>query len=175
MGKQTMEQAKRAAVKDYLQQYHNAKEQKRRLERRHRALTRELEDPGPGSTYRTMPTAKDKKTDGAASVVYRVAEVEARIDRQRQEMTKAVLNIMDMADLLELHTTTRQVIELRHIDCRGWDEISREVHLSRSSVFSYYNTGLKIIAENKRAQKLIQKYSQEKNRRSNTENEKSKQ
>jgi len=158
MKEKTAEQAVVRAAKDYLQQYHIAKGQKRILERRHDELQRELAAPALGSTYRSMPTSKAKKTDGAVSVVYRIAEVEARIEEQRQEMAKAVLHVMDLVDLLPPHSMERQVVELRHIDCRGWDEIARVVHLSRSSVFLHYNTGLEIIARNKRAQGIIREY-----------------
>lgn len=162
MKEQTTEQAEREAVKEYLQQYHTAKAQRRILENRHRDLKRELEAPAIGSTYRTMPTSSAKKTDGAVSVVYRIAEVEDRIEQQRQAMAKAVLHVMDLIDLLPAHSVERQVVELRHIDCKDWERISREVHMSRSRLFDYYNAALEIIAENKRAQKLIQGFLQEK-------------
>ena len=75
----------REAVKEYLQQYHDAKVKKRILDERHRTLSDELRDPGVGSTYRTMPTAKRQAREGGAvSLVYRISEVEDRIDQQRE-------------------------------------------------------------------------------------------
>lgn len=164
MKEQTATQPGREAVKEYLQQYRVAKGQQRTLERRHRDLKRELEDPALGSTYRTMPTSRTPNPDKAVSVVYRIAEVEERIDEQRGTIAKAVLNIMDLIDLLPPHSMERQVVELRHIDCMEWDEIPDEVHMSRSRIFDYYNGALEIISENKRAQKLIQEYLRRKNK-----------
>ena len=88
----------REAVKEYLQQYHDAKVKKRILEERHRTLSAELRDPGVGSTYRTMPTAKRQAREGGAvSLVYRISEVEDRIDQQREAMAKAVAEGMESA------------------------------------------------------------------------------
>ena len=160
MKEQTDERADRDAVKKYLQQYHTAKNQKRILENRHRELGRELADPTLGSAFKSMPTSKTKKTEGAVSVIYRIAEVETRIEQQRQEVAKAVLHVMDLVDLLLPNSMERQVVELRYIDCKGWDKISGEVHMSRSSVFEHHNAALEKIAGNKRAQKLVAEYAE---------------
>ena len=116
----------REAVKGYLQQYHDAKTKKRILEERHRTLSADLRDPGVGSAYRTMPTGKKQAREGGAvSLVYRIAEVEDRIAKQRDAMAKAVLHVMDMIDLLPQNSTERTVVEMRHIDCKPWDQIAR--------------------------------------------------
>ena len=111
MSEQTTGGITREAVKEYLQQYHAAREAKRLLERRHDDLVRELKTPPMGSTYRTMPTSKPPaNTEGSVSVVFRLAEVEQRIDDQREAMGKAVLNVMDMIDLLPMGSTERTVV-----------------------------------------------------------------
>lgn len=111
----------REAVKEYLQQYHDAKTKKRILEERHRTLSADLRDPGVGSAYRTMPTGKKQAREGGAvSLVYRIAEVEDRIAKQRDAMAKAVLHVMDMIDLLPQNSTERTVVEMRHIDCKPY-------------------------------------------------------
>ena len=56
----------REAVKEYLQQYHDAKAKKQILEERHRTLSADLRDPGIGSAYRTMPTSKRQAREGGA-------------------------------------------------------------------------------------------------------------
>lgn len=161
MDKATERQTNRWAVKEYLQQYHGAKEQKRILERRHDALTRELTAPAPGSAYRTMPVARQATSEGAVSVVFRIAEVEERIDDQREAMGKAVLRVMDLIDLLPPHSMERTVVELRHIDCKKWERIAQEVHMSRSRIIDYYNAALDTIMGNERAKILVEKFTQE--------------
>ena len=54
--------ATREAVKEYLQQYHMARERRRILERRHDVLARELKAPAPGSAYMTMPASTLRQT-----------------------------------------------------------------------------------------------------------------
>ena len=49
-------------------------------------------------------------------------------------------------------------MEMRHIDCKKWERICKEVRMSRSRVNDYYNAGLEIIMANKRARKLVGKY-----------------
>ena len=161
MSEKTMDAACRDAVKEYLQQFHMARERKRILERRHDNLVRELKAPALGSAYRTMPTKRTQaNSDGAVSVVFRIAEVEDRIDEQREAMERTVLQVMDLIDLLPRNSMERTVVELRHIDCKKWERICQEVHMSRSRVNDYYNAALEIIMENKRARRLVDKFMQ---------------
>ncbi len=163
MNQQTTGGATREAVKEYLQQYHMARERRRMLERRHDVLARELRAPAPGSTYMTMPASHPAAdSEGAVSVVFRLAEVEDRIEAQRAAMGRAVTMVMDLIDLLPENSMERTVVvEMRHIDCKKWDRICKEVHMSRSRVNDYYNAALDTILSNKRAQKLVQDFEQD--------------
>lgn len=159
MSKQTTDQdMNREAVKRYLQQYHAAMKKKRILEERHRVLSSELRAPSTGSMFRLTPPKKPAKTDGSVSVVFRISEVEDRIEEQREEMAKAVLSVMDLIDVLPANSTERTVVEMRHIDCRPWDKIAETLYMSRSNVFNYYNAALDQILENKRNRKLLEEY-----------------
>lgn len=148
----------REALKRYLQQYHAAQQKRRILENRHRALSRELQAPAVGSRFRTMPASKPVKTDGAVSVVFRIAEVEERIEDQREEMAKAVLHVMDLIDLLPQNSMERTVVELRHIDCMAWEKIAETTYMSRSNVFNYYNAALDALMSYKRTEKLVSEF-----------------
>lgn len=96
------------------------------------------------------------------SLVYRIAEVEDRIDKQREAMAKAVLHVMDMIDLLPQNSMERTVVEMRHIDCKPWEKISQAVHMSRSRVFDYYNAALETLLGYKRTEKLLEDYAEDK-------------
>lgn len=163
--KTTDETLGRESVKEYLQQYHAAVGKKRILEERHRVLSSELRAPSTGSAFRLTPPTKPTKTDGSVSVVFRISEVEDRIEEQREEMAKAVLNVMDLIDVLPANSTERTVVEMRHIDCRGWDKIAEALYMSRSNVFNYYNAALDKILENKRNRKLLEEYMARKQQR----------
>ena len=145
----------REDVKQYLQQYHFSRRKKRILEERHRVLTAELNAPAPGSAFRTMPTSRRVDMDGPVSVVFRVSEVEDRIEEQRQEMGRAVLRIMDLIDLLPPNSMERTVVEMRHIDCKKWERIAQEVHMSRSRIIDYYNAALDTLLAYKRTEKVV--------------------
>ena len=167
MSKQTRgKNPEREAVKEYLQQYHDAKAKKQILEERHRTLSADLRDPGAGSAFKTMPTSKRQAREGGAvSLVYRIAEVEDRISQQRDAMAKAVLHVMDMIDLLPQNSMERTVVEMRHIDCKPWEKISQAVHMSRSRVFDYYNAALDTLLTYKRTEKLLEDYTEEREKR----------
>ena len=157
--------ATREAVKEYLQQYHMARERRRILERRHDVLARELKAPAPGSAYMTMPASRSAAdSEGAVSVVFRLSEVEERIEAQRIAMGRAVTMVMDLIDLLPENSMERTVVEMRHIDCKPWDQIAREIYMSRSAVFNYYNAALDRLLEFKRTRKLLDDF-QEENKR----------
>ena len=160
MSKQTRgKNPEREAVKGYLQKYHDAKAKKQILEERHRTLSADLRDPAVGSTFKTMPASKRQaRESGAVSLVYRIAEVEDRISQQRDAMAKAVLQVMDMIDILPPNSMERTVVEMRHIDCKPWEKIAQTVHMSRSRVFDYYNAALDTLLECARTRKLVGEY-----------------
>ena len=156
MGKKTTgTRPEREAVKRYLQQYHAAKQKKRILEERRRTLAADLRGPSTAPAYRAAPSARPAHPDGAGAVVFKIADVEERIEAQQMEMAKAVQNVMDLIDLLPMGSMERTVVEMRHIDSKTWEQIAREVYLSRSAVFNYYNTALDRLAKNEQSGKLL--------------------
>lgn len=156
MGRKTTgAKLEREAVKRYLQQYHAAKQKKRILEERRRTLSAELRGPSTAPAFRATPSAKPVQPDGAGALVFQIADVEERIEAQQAEMARAVQNVMDLIDLLPLGSMERTVVEMRHIDSKTWEQIAREVYLSRSAVFNYYNTALDRLARNEQSGKLL--------------------
>ena len=151
MGKKTTgTRPEREAVKRYLQQYHAAKQKRRILEERRRTLSADLRGPSTPA-YRAMPSSRPVHPDGAGAVVFQIAEVEERIEAQQAEMARAVQNVMDLIDLLPMGSMERTVVEMRHIDSKTWEQIAKEVYLSRSAVFNYYNTALDRLARNEQS------------------------
>ena len=93
----------------------------------------------------------NKVGPGAASFVYRMSEIETRIESQKSRVEKALLKVMDIMDFLEESSTERMVLELRFIDCKPWAAIERELNLSRSSLFSTRTKGWKNYCSIKRS------------------------
>ena len=155
MGKKTTgTRMEREAVKRYLQQYHAAKQKRRILEERRRTLSADLRGPSTPA-YSAMPSSRPVHPDGAGAVVFQIAEVEERIAAQQAEMAKAVQNVMDLIDLLPVGSTERTVVEMRHIDCKPWEQIAKAVYMSRSAIFNYYNAALDMRARNEQSGKLL--------------------
>ena len=155
MGKKTTgTRMEREAVKRYLQQYRAAKQKKRILEERRRTLSADLRGQSTPA-YSAMPSSRPVHPDGAGAVVFQIAEVEERIEAQQVEMAKAVQNVMDLIDLLPVGSTERTVVEMRHIDCKPWEQIARAVYMSRSAIFNYYNAALDMLARNEQSGKLL--------------------
>ncbi len=156
MGRKTTgDKLEREAVKRYLQQYHAAKQKKRILEERRRTLSAELRGPSTAPAFRATPSAKPVHPDGAGALVFQIEDVEERIEAQQAEMARAVQNVMDLIDLLPMGSMERTVVEMRHIDSKTWEQIAKEVYLSRSAVFNYYNTALDRLARNEQSGKLL--------------------
>lgn len=153
--KTTVDNPERATVKCYLQQYRAAKQKQRILEERYRTLTAELRWPSIASSLRSMPAAKAVHPEGAGALVFRIAEVEARIEAQQVEMARAVQNVMDLIDLLPIGSMGRTVVEMRHIDCWPWEQITREIHMSQSRVIDYYNAALDALAKSDEAREIV--------------------
>lgn len=148
MGKKSAEEkARRDAVKRYLQQYHAAKREMGILEERRRTLSAELRGPSVYDPWRPAPAARHDRSDGTGAAVLQIADVEYRIERQREDMARTVQGIMDLLDLLPAGSMERTVLALRHIDCKSWERIAADIHMSRSRAIDYYNAALAMLAQ----------------------------
>ena len=155
---ETTNQPGKEELKDFLNQYRRCKARERQLKERHKTLTSELKDPGMGSPYHTMPRSGGTNPESSVSVVFRIAEIETRIDDQRGKNAKAMLNVMDAIEYLPPDSIERSIMELRHIDLKGWVQIEREIYLSRSRCFEYYDQGLEVLLTYPRIKKLLAQY-----------------
>ena len=157
--KSTGVESEREAIKEYLQQYHVAWKKKRILEERRRVLSSELAAPT-GSSFGAAASRRSRgaNAEGSVSVVFRIVEVEERIEGQREDMAKAVLHVMDLIDLLPAGSMERTVVEMRHIDCKNWERIAREVYMSRTAAINYYNAALDKLLGFKRTVKLLEDF-----------------
>lgn len=149
----------RRTVKEYLQQYWVAYERKRFLERRCQVLQAELSNPSLPSSFKSAPAVSGGQSgDGAVGVVFRLAEVETRLADELLQVQQTLLTVMDLVALLPENSLQRTIVELRHIDRRSWENISRAVHFSRSRVNVYYNAALDYLLDNPRAHSLLENF-----------------
>lgn len=145
-------------LKEYLSQYYTSRIKRSQLERRLKSIREEMDAPIGGYGYSPVNYGGTNKVGaGAASFVYRISEIETRIEEQRNRAEKALLKVMDIIDFLDEDSTERMVLELRFIDCKSFVAIGKEVHLSRSSLFFYQDKGLEKLLTFKRVREILMK------------------
>ena len=93
-----------------------------------------------------------------ASFVYRMSEIETRIEEQKSRAENALLKVMDIMDFLEKSSMERMVLELRFIDCKSWASIEKEMHSSRRSCFDCQNRALEMLLSFKKVRNVLQEY-----------------
>ena len=120
--------AERRVLKKYLTRFFRAKEKQKTLQQRAAAIRADL---------------------GEASAL------EARVQAQAKAAERSALEIMDILDLLPEDATERTILELRHLDCKPWQEINRAVYLTASPCFEYYNRGLDTLLSMEQVRKTL--------------------
>lgn len=123
-----MNEDERIFLKRYLSQYYRANERQKILRERLADIRTELDPAG--------------KNGRNTSLAIKMAEIEDRIARQSEIEATAILDIMDVLEFLPQDSVEREIMEMRHIDCKPWNEIMRTIHLSRAPCFRRYSTGL---------------------------------
>ncbi len=126
----------RTVLKQYLTRYYRSKKRQAILAERLRQLRRDLHRQSAGD----------------------VSEVEARIQKQARKAERIILEIMDVIELLPEESTERMILELRHIDCKSWNEIQRTVHLTRTPCYDHYNRALDTLLEAEEVHAALAKF-----------------
>ena len=148
-------------LKDYLNQYYSGRRKRSQLERRLKNIQEEMATPIGGHGYSPVNYRNTNKVGpGAASFVYRLSEIETRIEEQKKRVEKDLLKVMDIMDFLEENSTERMVLELRFIDCESWAAIEKEMHLSRRACFDYQNRALEKLLTFKKVENIIKEFTE---------------
>lgn len=147
----------RSLLKRYLDQYHYARRKKRVLEERLTAIRDDLKHPSISASIGGMPSAGNV-SNGAASLVFKEAEIVDRIRRQTEIAATVIIDVMDMLEFLPADSTEKMILELRHIDCKGWDEITQVVHLTRTPCFEHYRKGLDKLLSFKKVTQILEDF-----------------
>lgn len=132
---------KRDVLREYLRQYNNARQRKHDLEQRLHEVMAELNNPPLGGQHRDAQRS-GKPTAGAASVAFKIDDIEQRIKDQQAEMARTLSNVLDILDLLPEASTTRSILEQRCIDGKKWSSISDHSYISRSRCAELENEAL---------------------------------
>ena len=105
-------------LKEYLGQYYSCKTKKVQLEKRLRNISEEMNSPIGGKGYSPVNYGGTNRVGtGAASFVYRMSEIETRIENQKEHIEKSLLKIMDILDFLGEDSKERFVLPGNVITC----------------------------------------------------------
>lgn len=144
----------RDALRHYLAGYRVARVRLNRLKARHDALKEDMETPLKGAKYDSMPSSGGT-SDGAASIIYRIAYIEDRIKEQCRMMSVQCVRVMDILDFLDDDSPQRLVLELRYIDGMNWYDISESICISRSSCHRAERQALDALLDFDRVREII--------------------
>lgn len=123
---------KREILRKYLASYRIARLRLEKLKTRHDALVSDMETSLKGSTYASMPRS-GQVSEGAASIVYKISDIETRIEGECKTMFEQCMKVMDILDFLENDSDQRLILELRYIDAMSWYDIADSMCWSKSS------------------------------------------
>ena len=88
-------------LKQYLNQYYAGRIKRTQLERRLKNIREEMATPIGGYGYSPVNYGDTNKVGpGAASFVYRMSEIETRIEDQKRRLEKALFKFMDIMEFL---------------------------------------------------------------------------
>lgn len=145
----------RAELKKYLGKYYRAKVKKQQLENRLRNFRIEMIG-ARGVQLSPVPGGKGGIPASATeNAVIRAMEIEERIAIQQAEVQRAMLDVMDVIGFLPLDSTERTVLEYRHVDCMSWKKIYKEMCMTSTPCFRYYNIGIDLLLEKEEVMQLI--------------------
>lgn len=77
--------------------------------------------------------------DGAASILFKLSEIEERIFEQRDEIDKSIVQVMDIIDFIPQGEIARRIFELRHLDGLNMGETADAIPMSKSRCYDIYN------------------------------------
>ena len=144
----------RELLRHYIAGYRVARLRLNRLKARHDALKEDMETPLKGAKYDSMPSSGGA-SDGAASLIYRIADIEDRIKEQCRIMSVQCVRVMDILDFIADDSQQRLVLELRYIDGMSWYDISESICISRSSCHRAERQALDALLDFDRVREII--------------------
>jgi hypothetical protein len=91
--------------------------------------------------YEPLPRTQTPSA-GAASILFKLSEIEDRIYEQKAEIEKSIVRVMDIIDFIPQHEIARRIFELRYIDMKGWGEIADAIPIARSGCYDHHNRAI---------------------------------
>ena len=141
-------------LKWMLGQVYRAEHHKKELENRLERIVAEREAPIGSPGYDPLPRTMEPGA-GAASILFKQAEIEERIYEQKAEIEKSLVRVMDIIEFIPKNETARRIFELRHLDCFNMTETADAIPISRPQAYVIYNDAIDRLLEFPKIQKMV--------------------
>lgn len=141
-------------LKWMLGRVYRAELHKKELEERLDRIRAEREAPIGSPGYDPLPRSMDPGA-GAASILYKLADIEDRIYEQKAEVEKSIVQVMDIIDFIPRHDLARRIFELRHLDCLNMTVVAEAIPISRPQAYVIYNNAIDKLLEFPKIQKMV--------------------
>lgn len=128
----------REVLKWMLDQVRRAERHKRELMERLERINADRKNPIKSPSYDPMPRSAGNG-DGAASILFKLSEIEERIFSQREEIDKAIVQVMDIIDFIPQGEIARRIFELRYLDGLNMEKIAEAIPMSKSRCYDIFN------------------------------------
>lgn len=132
-------------LQHYLAQFKAASIRQQQLKKRHDLLSEDLKVPLQGSHYGSMPTNTNVPSAGAASILFRIAEIEEMIREQTERAADICLRVMTILDFLPDASDERLIMELRYIDGMDCQDIAENTNFGRTTCYRIEQNALDIL------------------------------
>ena len=92
---------------------------------------------------------------GAASTLFKQAEIEEWIYEQKAEIEKSFVRVMNIIDFIPRNEIARRIFELRHLDCLNMTQTADAIPISRPQAYVIYNDAISKLLEFPKIQKMV--------------------
>lgn len=122
-----------------LNQVRRVKEHQRELAERLERINAERETPIGSPGYDPLPRTMEPGS-GAASILFKLADIEDRLYDQKVELEQAYVRVMDIIDFIPIHSDERRIFELRHLDCMKMRDVADLIPMHFTRAYEKYNS-----------------------------------
>lgn len=150
-----MEHKDELVLKWMLGQIGRAKKRKKQLDERLMEINEERNSPIGGVGYEPLPR-NGGIGNGAASILFKLADIEERIYAQKTEIEKSIVRVMDILEYLPIDSLEREVCELIYIDGKKMAVVEKEIPMSRAQCYNKLNAAIAMLLTQPRIKAMVE-------------------
>ncbi|MBQ7655629.1 MAG: hypothetical protein IJS41_03880 [Clostridia bacterium] len=148
-------------LKWMLGQVYRAENHKKQLEKRLSRIKRESEAPIGSPGYEPLQRAAGGERSGAASILFKLADIEEMVCEQKAEIGRRYVRVMDIIGYIPQGEVARQIFELRHLDGLSFSDVADAIPMSRAQCYVHYNKAMDRLLGFRKIQKMVEENEEE--------------